>query len=185
MARASVLFIVIILIAGMTGCAPAVQYSLTVTSTEGGKVTVPGEGTFSCYGGRGIILMAAPRTGYHFVNWTGDVSTIADVNSAQTTITMCADYSITANFEKSVGGWCFIATAAYDTPMAREIGILRDFRDKYLLTNALGRGLADIYYRTSPPIARLITEHPGLKPLVKTGLVPLLAMCSMLIDIAP
>jgi len=184
-ARASVLFIVIILIAGMTGCAPAVQYSLTVTSTEGGKVTVPGEGTFSCYGGRGIILMAAPRTGYHFVNWTGDVSTIADVNSAQTTITMCADYSITANFEKSVGGWCFIATAAYDTPMAREIGILRDFRDKYLLTNALGRGLVDIYYRTSPPIARLITEHPGLKPLVKTGLVPLLAMCSMLIDIAP
>ena len=38
--------------------------------------------------------------GYRFVNWTGDVGTIANVNAASTTITMNGDYSITANFEE-------------------------------------------------------------------------------------
>jgi hypothetical protein len=185
MKRLSTLLITVALIAGMVGCAPAVKYNLTVSTTEGGKVASPGEGTFSCYGGRGVILMAAPRTGYHFVNWTGDVSTIADVNAAATTITMCGNYSIIANFEKSVGGGCFIATAAYGTPMADEIQILRKFRDEYLLTNPVGQGLVEVYYRISPPIADFITEHPSLKPIVRAELMPVVTMCSLILDIVP
>lgn len=42
--------------------------------------------------------MAFPHTGYRFVSWTGDVSTIDNVNDASTTITMNGNYSITANF---------------------------------------------------------------------------------------
>ena len=38
---------------------------------------------------------------------------------------------------------CFIATAAYGTPMAEEIQILREVRDGYLLTNTAGRALVD------------------------------------------
>jgi len=38
--------------------------------------------------------------GYLFVEWTGDVGTIADVNAAITTITINSDYSITTNFVK-------------------------------------------------------------------------------------
>jgi hypothetical protein len=45
------------------------------------------------------------------------------------------NYFITANFWE--GDPCFIATAAYSTPMAEEIQILREFRDEYLLTNSL------------------------------------------------
>jgi hypothetical protein len=67
---------------------------------------------------------------------------------------------------------CFIATAAYGTPMADEIQILRDFRDEYLLINSVGRTFVDFYYRVSPPIAEFITEHPVLKPIVRAGLVP-------------
>ena len=37
-------------------------------------------------------------------------------------------------------GGCFIATAAYGTPMAGDIEILRQFRDEYLLTNPVGTG---------------------------------------------
>ena len=40
----------------------------------------------------------AESEGYRFVEWTGDVGTIADVYAATTTITMNGDYSITANF---------------------------------------------------------------------------------------
>jgi hypothetical protein len=184
-ARFIILVIVVALGAALAGCAPAVQYHLTVSSTEGGKVASPGEGTFTCYEGRAVILMAAPRTGYRFVNWTGDVSTIADVNAAQTTITICGNYSIMANFEKSAGGGCFIATAAYGTPMADEIQILREFRDEYLLTNPLGQVFVDFYYTLSPPIAEFITKHPSLKPIVRVELLPFVVVSKVIFDIVP
>jgi len=80
---------------------------------------------------------------------------------------------------------CFIATAAYGTPMAQEIQVLREFRDEYLLTNSPGRGLVDVYYRVSPPIAEFITEHPGLKPAVRAGLLPVVAMSSVAVSATP
>jgi len=95
--RVSVFLITVALIAGMVGCAP-VQYDLTISSTEGGEVTTPGEDTFTYNEGTVVNLVAEPEDGYHFVNWTGDVSAIASVNAAITTITMGGDYSILANF---------------------------------------------------------------------------------------
>jgi hypothetical protein len=77
---------------------------------------------------------------------------------------------------------CFIATAAYGTPMAEEVQILREFRDKYLLTNPLGRAFVDFYYRVSPPIAEFITEHPSLKPIVRAGLLPAVAMSTVVVN---
>jgi uncharacterized repeat protein (TIGR02543 family) len=79
-----------------------IEYHLTISSTEGGSVTTPGEGRHHyCeeQGGR-VNLVATPDAGYRFDKWTGDVGTIADVNDATTTITVNGDYSITANFEK-------------------------------------------------------------------------------------
>jgi len=77
---------------------------------------------------------------------------------------------------------CFIATAAYGTPMAEEVQILRDFRDEYLLTNALGQVFVDFYYGTSPRIAEFITDHPGLKPIVRAGLVPVVTMSALAVS---
>ena len=85
----------------------------------------------------------------------------------------------------SGGTYCFIATAAYGTPMAEEIGILRQFRDEYLLTNPMGNALVDLYYRVSPPIAEFITAHPSLKPIVRTGLVPAVAMSTVVVNTTP
>lgn len=165
------------------------QHTLTISSAAGGSVTTPGEGNFTYEEGTGFYLVAEAEEGYYFVNWTGDVDTIADVNSASTRITMNDNYSITANFEveppMTPQTGCFIATAAYGTPMAEEIKILRDFRDEYLLTNPLGQGLVDVYYTISPPIADFITDHPSLKPIVRAGLMPVVAMCSIVLDIVP
>jgi hypothetical protein len=86
---------------------------------------------------------------------------------------------------RDVSGWCFIATAAYGTPMAEEIQILRQFRDEYLLTNPLGQALVDLYYRVSPPIAEFITERPSLKAIVRVGLVPAVAISTLAVNTAP
>jgi len=161
-----------------------VMVLLTVSSTTGGSVTTPGEGTFSCPLGTDVSLVAEAVSGYRFTNWSGDVDTIADVNDANTIITMDSSYSIIANFT-GAGSRCFIATAAYGTPMAEEIQILRQFRDEYLLTNIVGQTLVDLYYRVSPPVAEFITEHPGLKPIVRAGLLPAVAMSTVAVNATP
>ena len=97
------LAVVLVLSVGLIGCGgeeePEIpEYNLTISSTEGGSVTTPGEGTFTYDEGEVINLVATPDAGYEFVSWTGDVGTIAAVNDATTTITMNDNYSITANF---------------------------------------------------------------------------------------
>ncbi len=88
------------LVVGMVGCTPGpAQYDLTISVTEGGEVVTPGEGTFTYDEGTSVALVVFPHSGYDFVNWTGDVQTIGDVNTASTTITMNGTYEITANFE--------------------------------------------------------------------------------------
>ena len=156
---------------------------LAVSSTRGGSVTTPGEGPFLYPLGANVPLVAEADEGGQFLKWTGDVNTIADVYAANTTITMDNSYSVRADF--SGAGGCFIATAAYGTPMAGEIQILREFRDKYLLTNALGQAMVDVYYRVSPPIAEFITEHPSLKPIVRAELVPVVAMSTIAVNTTP
>jgi hypothetical protein len=78
-------------------------YDLTIASTAGGSVTTPGEGTSNYEEDAVVNLVATSDSCYHFVNWTGDVSTVADVNAAATTITVNGDYSITANFGEEEG----------------------------------------------------------------------------------
>jgi len=294
--------------------------TLTISSTAGGSVTTPGEGTFEYdEAGEVVKLVATPATGYRFVNWDGDVGTIANVNAATTTITMEGHYEITARFlagvvaaktetvtdwgivharaeadtevevdgtatvtvagyEDNPGGsaptgfkatgkytdvyvpdtteaneleirlyytddeakdfdeeslrlfwwdgedwvqcsdsgvnsdsnymwakirnntipsltdlqgtpWggyghpkekegiCFVATAAYGTDTAKEIDILREFRDAVLLPNSLGAGFVSLYYKTSPPIANFISQHEVLRTAVRMGFVdPIVAI---------
>ena len=100
LARLGIFLVTVALIVGMVGCITfSARYSLSISSTEGGSVTKPGEGAFPLYSeGRVVDLVATPDAGYRFVEWTGDVDTIADVEDATTTITMHSTYVITANF---------------------------------------------------------------------------------------
>jgi len=80
-------------------------YQLTISSTSGGSVNVPGEGTRSYDAGTVVELVATPDEGYRFSGWTGDTAQVASPNSASTAITMKGNYSITATFgEEGQGG---------------------------------------------------------------------------------
>jgi hypothetical protein len=70
------------------------------------------------------------------------------------------------------GGGCFIATAAYGSPQAPEVRTLRQFRNRYLATNALGRLVVTGYYRLSPPLARWTTAHDSLRAAARRLLGP-------------
>ncbi len=76
------------------------RYGLTVSSTTGGSVTIPGEGLHTYDEGEVVNLVAKGEEGYRFINWTGEIDTISDANAALTTIIINADYVITANFEE-------------------------------------------------------------------------------------
>ncbi|MFH1752563.1 MAG: CFI-box-CTERM domain-containing protein, partial [Candidatus Omnitrophota bacterium] len=76
----------------------------------------------------------------------------------------------------SGGRNCFIATAAYGTPMAAEIDILCAFRDRHLLKNRLGKAFVKFYYKNSPPLADYIGERPYLRRIVRGMLRPVVAL---------
>jgi very-short-patch-repair endonuclease len=70
---------------------------------------------------------------------------------------------------------CFIATAAYGTPMAQEIDTLRRFRDSKMEPNLIGRYLITLYYNLSPPLARVIARSKNMKALVRLNLKPIIS----------
>ncbi|MEE8492855.1 MAG: SBBP repeat-containing protein, partial [Nitrospirales bacterium] len=70
------------------------------------------------------------------------------------------------------GGGCFIATAAYGSPLAADVLVLRELRDRYLVTNAPGQFMVAAYYRLSPPLARLIAEDEMLRATTRGALRP-------------
>jgi hypothetical protein len=249
-------------------------HDLSISSTEGGSVTEPGEGAFTYDEGTVVDLVAEAEKGYRFVEWTGDVGAIANAYAAETTFTMNGDYSITADFEEvsqayptvttqaatnistssarlemsytvgdfspvqvcfayrksadstwsytawmsktadgthaevltelefnttydfksrlkyngiviggttlqfttdtpspSGSGPCFIATAAYGTPTAKQIDLLREFRDVVLLKSTAGSQFVVLYYQLSPPIANFIAANEVLTTLIRDLLV--------------
>ena len=144
MARLGIFLITVSLIAGMAGCDfdGSEFHTLTISSTEGGTVTTPGEGTFTYKAGTVVELVAEPEEGYRFVNWIDDgwMGDLADVNDATTTITMNLDYHVIANFAlpKSVSDW-------YDLDAIRD-----DMYGIYILMNDLDSTTAGYDELASP-----------------------------------
>ena len=118
-------------------------------------------------------VTAASYTNTSAVNGSWNVSAI--VTNANGTNMQTWTWTVTSP--------CFIATAAYGTPLHEDIDVLRDFRDEYLMPNPAGRTFVKIYYSSSPPLADLIRGNAGLRTAVREGLVkPLVAITRRVVE---
>ena len=79
------------------------------------------------------------------------------------------------------GGGCFIATAAFGSPMERHVQILRDFRDRLLLHSYAGKAFVEFYYGASPAIADKIARNEGLRFMTRTMLMPVIGVAYLML----
>jgi hypothetical protein len=70
---------------------------------------------------------------------------------------------------------CFIATAAYGSPLAGDVGFLRAFRDEILKQSPLGELAVEAYYTFGPPAAGVIGESDLLRASARRLLGPIAA----------
>lgn len=80
------------------------------------------------------------------------------------------------------GGGCFIATAAFGSPMEKHVRILRIFRDTYLRENAPGKAFLKFYYSTSPSIADTIARKDYLRTLTRCLLLPFIGFAYLAVQ---
>jgi hypothetical protein len=119
---------------------------------------------------------------------TGQTTAPADPSAFQITDSVpTGDYHIKAYFSKSganlaagataetdysvatdtAAGGCFIATAAFGSPMARQVRWLRAFRDRVLLSGRAGRAFVNWYYEWSPRAAAWLKVHSITRKLTR------------------
>ena len=81
------------------------------------------------------------------------------------------------------GGGCFIATAAFGSPLESHVQILRDFRDRVLLSSSAGKAFVDFYYKTSPAISDKIAPSEGLRLITRLLLMPVIGVAYLIMHL--
>lgn len=79
------------------------------------------------------------------------------------------------------GSTC-LATSAFGGGSGPEVLALREFRDRYLNTNAPGRRLVRSYYALSVPAVRFVEAHTYLKPAVRAALWPFVIVALAMLE---
>ena len=161
------------------------QYTLSIVAGSGGT-TNPSPRSYIHDTGIEVTIKAIPNSGYRFSSWSGDASGTTN----PITITIDSDKSIKANFAKEEPlaekkGGCFIATAAYGTPVHPHMEIFRNFRDRYLMNNKLSRAFVELYYKYSPFFAKIIAKNKLLKMAVQINLIPLVIFSYSMVHFGP
>ena len=100
------------------------------------------------------------------------------------TIDITATKYLGVELDKSNGGGCLIATAAFGSELAPQVQQLRELRDNAILQTESGSafmtGFNQFYYSFSPVIADYERENPAFKEAVKLTLAPLLTSLILL-----
>ncbi len=81
--------------------------------------------------------------------------------------------------------YCFISFSALGSELEEYLGILRSFRDIFLMESRPGRMLVALYYRHSPSLVRFVARHDFLREVVQLGLVPLVIISYLALQTSP
>ena len=71
-----------------------------------------------------------------------------------------------------MGGDCLLAAVVFGTPKAREVVLLRQFRDRYLEPHFLGRWVIGVYEWASPPLVDLARRSEPFRGMIRWILRP-------------
>lgn len=88
--------------------------------------------------------------------------------------------TITFSSSGSFADECFIATACFGSKFEPAVVLLRQFRDKYLLSNDAGQAFVKFYYHYSPPIAAFIADNEVLRFVCRGILAPVIGIVYLL-----
>jgi len=78
------------------------------------------------------------------------------------------------------GGGCFIASLCFGEN-SWQVKILKEFRDRFLLRNKIGRNFVRFYYTYSPEISEFLKNKVVIKFLVKFALYPVILFAYLII----
>ncbi len=106
------------------------------------------------------------------------VYTVTAVDKCGNESDYSAEVAVDLSSEDGIG--CFIATACYGSPLAREVRVLSKFRDEYLLRNSLGRAFVRGYYGAGPAVSEFIREKPLVKFLLRAQLKPFVKIAGVI-----
>jgi uncharacterized protein (TIGR03437 family) len=133
-------------------------------------------------------LHSTPGAASTGIPWTGQFTVPSDPSDFQITANVpSGDYHIKAYFSQvgvnqpvgaiaegdfsvatsTPAGGCFIATAAFGSPMAPQVQWLRAFRDRILLHATAGRAFVRWYYGWSPGAATWLMAHSAARKLAR------------------
>jgi len=169
---------------------------LTILGNDAGvpaSATTPSLGTHIYANNEAVTISAIATylfngTTYKFSQWEGDIyestSTLTMTMTDDTTIRVWYNpYSDDDGGDDTTLEQCFVATAAYRSPLHPSVKLLREFRDRRLLTNGAGRALVEAYYRWSPPAAKVIAGSGVLRLLARVLLVPVIAVAFVVLKL--
>ena len=122
-------------------------------------------------------------TGINKTSRSSVISIVFD-GKGEYTLDITATNYLGVEVDKSNGGGCLIATAAFDSELAPQVQFLREIRDNTVLQTKSGSifmaGFNQFYYSFSPAVADYERENTTFKEAVKLTLTPLLTSLTLL-----
>lgn len=110
------------------------------------------------------------------VDEAGSVGYMMDAATTASSTFVVTPEEVYGIFEESK---CFIATAAFGSPLEPKINSLRNFRDQILSKHNWGREFTKWYYMTSPEYAVKLLDSPKLQKSIQVLLWPVWAFSEL------
>ena len=166
----------------MAVTARGVCWGPSADPTTNDSCTTDGRGTGSF---TSAITGLIPNAVYHVRSYaTNSIETGYGDDNTFTTLA-AAEVVNQAVADGSGSSGCFIATAAFGSSVQPSVKILREFRNRFLLNNSIGKSLVNFYYKYSPPMADCISRHDNLRAMVRICLLPVVGMSWMALKFGP